>query len=358
MKKKKGFTLVELLAVIVILAVILVIAVPRISEVINNSKKASFEATTKTIISQAEKKYMENEVLGKSGSLKCSDVAKINSSDYEECKVTFDTNGNASVSITGSGKFAGLVINNATKNSATVLTETNSKWFTYEDTEGGIKITGYEVGYDADITIKDKSKCVNYLNSLADSGYYMDSDTIESTCNKPIFIYNLILDSTIASSDYENAGIEVKWLENTKDGGGRNVVIPKYIDNKKVVAIGDYSLMSRYLTSVVIPKSVTSIGFSSFASNKLTSIIIPEGVTFISNNAFQSNPLTSIVIPNSVTSIGERAFFGEKLSKVVNKTGKSFDWGLIVNGESNEDYTFETGTLTSFSLININVVSE
>ena len=51
MKKKKGFTLVELLAVIVILAVILVIAVPRISDVIKNSKKASFESSAKTIIS-------------------------------------------------------------------------------------------------------------------------------------------------------------------------------------------------------------------------------------------------------------------------------------------------------------------
>ena len=36
MKKKKGFTLVELLAVIVILAVILVIAVPKIMDTIQN----------------------------------------------------------------------------------------------------------------------------------------------------------------------------------------------------------------------------------------------------------------------------------------------------------------------------------
>ena len=35
MKNKKGFTLVELLAVIVILAVILVIAIPRIIDVID-----------------------------------------------------------------------------------------------------------------------------------------------------------------------------------------------------------------------------------------------------------------------------------------------------------------------------------
>ena len=47
--KVSGFTLVELLAVIVILAIILVIAVPKITDTIKNSKKASFESSAKTI---------------------------------------------------------------------------------------------------------------------------------------------------------------------------------------------------------------------------------------------------------------------------------------------------------------------
>ena len=41
MNKKNGFTLVELLAVIVILAVILVIAMPKISEVIKKTRLSS-----------------------------------------------------------------------------------------------------------------------------------------------------------------------------------------------------------------------------------------------------------------------------------------------------------------------------
>ena len=48
-KKKRGFTLVELLAVIVILAVILVIAVPRIMSVIKDAKLGSIESTAKLI---------------------------------------------------------------------------------------------------------------------------------------------------------------------------------------------------------------------------------------------------------------------------------------------------------------------
>ena len=50
MKKKKGFTLVELLAVIVILAVILIIAMPKISDVIKNSKSGWKEIYWKSSI--------------------------------------------------------------------------------------------------------------------------------------------------------------------------------------------------------------------------------------------------------------------------------------------------------------------
>ena len=39
MKKEKGFTLIELLAVIVLLAILMVIAVPKILNVIENSRK-------------------------------------------------------------------------------------------------------------------------------------------------------------------------------------------------------------------------------------------------------------------------------------------------------------------------------
>ena len=57
---KKGFTLVELLAVIVILAIILAIAVPTISSLIENSKKSMFQNSAKMIL-----KSMKNDYDGK-----------------------------------------------------------------------------------------------------------------------------------------------------------------------------------------------------------------------------------------------------------------------------------------------------
>ena len=58
--EKNGFTLVELLAVIVILAIILVIAVPKVMSVIEDSKKAALESTAKMIASSAEKVKVQN----------------------------------------------------------------------------------------------------------------------------------------------------------------------------------------------------------------------------------------------------------------------------------------------------------
>ena len=118
MNKKNGFTLVELLAVIVILAIILVIAIPKITDTIKNSKIASFESSAKTIAAQAEKKKMENEILDNTNPINCNNLVKLSNNDYISCSIYFDNNNNALVTLYGSGKFEGLQVINGTKESA------------------------------------------------------------------------------------------------------------------------------------------------------------------------------------------------------------------------------------------------
>ena len=119
-KKKNAFTLIELLAVIVILAVILVIAIPRILDVIETSKKDSFKNAAQLIADSAEKKKASDKLLDKDEEITCKDVAKISDEDYASCTISFDSEGNAKVSITGKGKFDGLKITNGTKENAEV----------------------------------------------------------------------------------------------------------------------------------------------------------------------------------------------------------------------------------------------
>ena len=55
---KKGFTLVELLAVIAILAILVIIALPNVLKMFNDSKKNSFLTEAKTVYSEVSKKYI------------------------------------------------------------------------------------------------------------------------------------------------------------------------------------------------------------------------------------------------------------------------------------------------------------
>ena len=119
-KNKNAFTLIELLAVIAILAIILVISIPKILDVIETSKKDSFKNAAQLIADSAEKKKVSDKLLGKDEEITCKDVAKINDEDYASCIISFDSEGNAKVSITGKGKFDGLKITNGTKENAEV----------------------------------------------------------------------------------------------------------------------------------------------------------------------------------------------------------------------------------------------
>ena len=56
--KKRGFTLVELLAVIAILAILVIIALPNVMNMFNTAKKNSFITELKTIYTAAEQTWM------------------------------------------------------------------------------------------------------------------------------------------------------------------------------------------------------------------------------------------------------------------------------------------------------------
>ena len=106
-KKKNAFTLIELLAVIVILAVILVISIPRILDVIETSKKDSIKSSARMIINSAEKKNMIDKVNGSTEEVTCDNSVKLSKEDYESCKITIDEEGKATINLVGKGKFDG-----------------------------------------------------------------------------------------------------------------------------------------------------------------------------------------------------------------------------------------------------------
>ena len=380
MKKKKGFTLVELLAVIVILAVILIIAMPKISDVIKNSKESSLETTAKLIASQAEKKYTENQVLDNSSTIKCSDVAKISNADYESCNITFDSKGNAKVTIVGKGKFEGMAVCNANKNSATVSSDcsTDAKYFSYEDIDDGLVKT-------LSVTVEDENKCISHLQRLG--APEENATTLCTTEDGLTELKFAISEGDIPSSDYEIAGLKVEYFVKNvevKDANKCKSYLQSKFKNvteeqattlcinnqavdgltlqqavsKGIIPSSDYETAGLYLTDipyipsltitgynieggtdVVIPsqidgKTVVAIGDYAFTKSgvipSLTAYNNDYKVSLLSYNynnnyvikslgaqaPIEGLGITSVIIPNTVTSIGRSAFERNKLTNV------------------------------------------
>ena len=204
MKKKKGFTLVELLAVIVILAVILVIAVPQIMSVIESARKGSIESTAKLIAEGAEREYTNRKILGKDTNVLCSDVSSMNSNDYGSCVISFDNAGKATVSITGKGKFEGYTCNGNSTNMECIKGEIPGS------TETAAQYFGYEENAIDEVIVKDKDKCVSYLQTNFSELAEENTNTICSGgAVNGMTLKDAVQLGGIPSSDYATAGLEV-----------------------------------------------------------------------------------------------------------------------------------------------------
>lgn len=74
MKKnsKKGFTLVELIAVIAILSILLVLALPQVLELFNDSRESAFITQVQSIYRAAEEQYVSDQLLPSASSTSVS----------------------------------------------------------------------------------------------------------------------------------------------------------------------------------------------------------------------------------------------------------------------------------------------
>ena len=255
----------------------------------------------------------------------------MNSNDYGTCVITFDNTGKATVKVTGKGKFEGYTCNgNSTNMECTKkdTTPTNASYFSYSEVEGGVAITGYLVGEVNNVIVKDKDKCVTYLQGIGGTEEQANTLCSGNALDNGMTLKDGVQRGEIPSSEYETAGLEVTY----KNGGGTDVVIPSEINGKKVVAIADYAFTTNGITPTTI-NNTKKVSASYLYNNRnvgtvrklnisvdglgITSVVIPNTVTRIGYDAFYGNKLTTIVIPSSVTSIGSYAFAGNQLTKII-----------------------------------------
>ncbi|MCR5483590.1 MAG: prepilin-type N-terminal cleavage/methylation domain-containing protein [Bacilli bacterium] len=86
MKKNKGFTLVELLAVIVILAIIMIIAIPAVLETMQSARKKTFKEYATKVTTEGQKTYLADQMISDPGSCALykikTDLGLNNTGDY------------------------------------------------------------------------------------------------------------------------------------------------------------------------------------------------------------------------------------------------------------------------------------
>src|SRR5574344_127379 len=304
---KKGFTLIELIGVIVIISLLSLIIYPQVNTIIRNQKESLYNSQLKIVIDAAK-----NYVTSNSGSL------DITSSGYL-----------ISISDLYNGGYIDKsnVINPKT---GEAFNECIAVKYNSKDNQ-------YNYQYNSDCSLFTNVGCFKYstivLNgvtgiSIENYYHYINNDSNNKACPRDVLIPETINGiAVISMSNYafsNNQLTSVTIPDSVTSIGNyafaNNQLTSVTIPNS-VTSIGESAFESNQLTSVTIPDSVTSIGDYAFSNNQLTSVTIPDSVTSIGMSAFSENQLTSVTIPNSVTSIGEDAFINNKLTSATIGTG-------------------------------------
>ena len=108
--KNKGFTLVELLAVIAILAILVIIALPNVLKMFNDSKKNAFMVQARKTANVAQ----EHTVLSSDKTFDCNSL--LTGQKFKDCTATVDKNNQVSVNVLGSGTYENFLMVDVTPN--------------------------------------------------------------------------------------------------------------------------------------------------------------------------------------------------------------------------------------------------
>ena len=146
--KKKGFTLVELLAVIAILAILVIIALPNVLGMFNSAKRNTFVTEVETIFKQAQTNFINDALQGAGERWYCdTGAANADGKTKGNCKkLDLTTTKHYAVYMNSAGKVKYLAVND------------NSYVYGIENaTADGVVITDIDGKY-----VFDKSKATGW----------------------------------------------------------------------------------------------------------------------------------------------------------------------------------------------------
>jgi prepilin-type N-terminal cleavage/methylation domain-containing protein len=331
-KSNKGFTLVELMVVVVIIGVLVAIAVPVYNNITIRAEQATVEANLRIIDSSILRYYALSLSIKQGyevtllslpagqGSIEATPTA-LEVPDPEGPNVLAEVEDLVSAGYlasvpTGPGNVSYGIIGEAPNQRATA--------------------TGV-IGKDniSDATLNDLPWRQAYSYEVTNEREIGGEDDVDLSK-----AHSTLSNYLLTEADYE-IGSGPHVLRNFINESEKNIKIPEGI---KTISGGrdTAAFWKKGLESVVLPNSLINIHAHAFDGNNLKEIRIPENVTFIRTQAFNNNPITKITImgePGELT-IEDRAFgTGYTESKIVTDSfEEAYKFGgpgtyLLINNE-------------------------
>ncbi len=331
MKDKKGFTLVELLAVIAILAILVLIALPNILNLYRNARENVFVNEVQNIIRSAQQAYVTNSLTNKSKT--CFD-SKSNSLDIEsksslKYKVELSSDGKI-ISIQVMDNNYQIIKTNASdikrddignsKSNKTIKSETRQEGVGLTACDGSTIEEGEKVKETKKLIInKDNEEFKNIdLEENITTTIEKETDYNIITCNNGIEISEeneqIKLDNILVNNSICNFSNDLSDIVNNLDDTENNIVLLNDINLEKQVVINtgkqviidmngksmNYSLSEGY---PITNKSNLTIKNSSKIVSSINSLTTkPNSVIFNSNGILNLENITVISKNNSDSS--------------------------------------------------------
>ncbi len=312
MKNKKGFTLIEMLAVAVILGLVLMISIAGISRYIDRSKRKMYIDIAREYIQITANMLARNDLIARD----------------KDTVYYFDINnletGDGTIKQSPFGKWvkAYVIVTIKEDNSFvyywTSVDETGHRIDITEEknlTPGKIYVTddfdindSYPVGGRDNVTIVDDGGNTTHTEPAINVPLDEGSECYEFALNG---------ENTITITNYNvNCGLEVDipskigdyTVTAIGDGAFRNKGIKKVISYAGVRTIGYAAFQGNNLSYVKLSRTIVSVDSYSFYNSKIQELIMPEGIKEIGSYAFANNHICHVDLPSSLTKIGSYAF--------------------------------------------------
>ena len=302
MKKinNKGFTMYELLAVILIMSILFVATIPVFSTIVTNSKRTVYADVALTYIRNAKAKIASKDI---------EKVYYENATYYIDIKYLTDE-ANAPSSPFGEWVEAYVIY--------TIDEKGNTKfYFLSLDEQGWMIKRKEEKNINRNAVVHDdmyESVDIENIDSR-DTIYMINQDGLMYETTEIKAWTREQTKSCFSFRDLNESEVSLTYYNVECLGEDGSVVIPAKVGGKKVVEIYSYTFHNMGIKSVSIPSTVRTIGSAAFSNNQLVNVRIPDSVTSIGSTSFASNQISNLMMSESVTTIGERAFQHNKLDK-------------------------------------------